>query len=405
MKVYLNPKQQMKLFFVSLAAIIVTFVLFYTNIMVKELIDREKANLKLFAELYQHLGVDNVENAVFINDKLLPTISYPMIITLEDNEPIFPYMDNSRNIKIDTTKHIIIQKEHIKKLITKMDADNPPIDFVMTTANDSIRYKIHFTNSDLVNTLQLFPLIEVAVVGLFMFLGYISLSSIKRGEESKVWVGMAKEAAHQLGTPLSSMLAWIEIIRYGKDDPKLIEDTADEMQRDIDRLSMIATRFSKIGSTPELTEGELSAEVNEICNYFDKRLPVLGKRIDIIRNIEPEVYCCFNNELFAWVIENLLKNAAEAIEEKTGTIMLNLSVFDKKRIQILITDNGKGMSKKQRKQVFLPGYTTKKRGWGLGLSLSKRIVEEYHSGKIYVKDSAPGKGTTFLIELPMHSKV
>ena len=404
MKIYLNPKQQIKLFFVSLAAIIVTFVLFYTNIMVKELIDREKANLKLFAELYQHLGVDDVENAVFINDKLLPTISYPMIITLQDNEPIFPYMDNSRNIKIDTTKHIVVQKDYIKKLIRKMDADNPPIDFVMTTANDSIRYKIHFTNSDLVNTLQWFPLIEVAVVGLFMFLGYISLSSIKRGEESKVWVGMAKEAAHQLGTPLSSMLAWIEIIKYGKDDPKLIEDTADEMQKDIDRLSMIATRFSKIGSTPELSEGELSSEVNEICNYFDKRLPVLGKRIDIIRNIEPEVYCCFNKELFAWVIENLLKNAAEAIEEKTGTIMLNLSIFDKKRIQILITDNGKGMNKKQRKQVFLPGYTTKKRGWGLGLSLSKRIVEEYHSGKIYVKDSAPGRGTTFLIELPMHSK-
>lgn len=402
MSLNLNPKLQMKLFFFSLTVLMVGFVLFYTNILVNELIEREKSNLKLMAQLYQHLGVDNIDNAVFINDKILPTISYPMIITLEDNEPIYPYLDNSRNIKIDTSKHITQQREYIKNYISDMDAENAPIRFIITSDNDSISYRIHYTNSELVSSLKLFPLIEIGIVGIFIFLGYFSLSSIKRGEESKVWVGMAKEAAHQLGTPLSSLLAWVEIIRYGKDDPKLIEDTAEEMQRDIDRLSMIATRFSKIGSTPELVEGDISTTINDICSYFDKRLPVLGKRIDIIRNIEDGIYCKYNNELFAWVVENLLKNAAEAIEERTGTIMLRLSVDDKHKIHILITDNGKGMSKKQRKQVFLPGYTTKKRGWGLGLSLSKRIIEEYHNGKIYVKDSAPGKGTTFSIELPFN---
>lgn len=402
MSLNLNPKLQMKLFFFSLTVLMVGFVLFYTNILVNELIEREKSNLKLMAQLYQHLGVDNIDNAVFINDKILPTISYPMIITLEDNEPIYPYLDNSRNLNIDTSKHITLQKEYIKNYISEMDAENAPIKFIITSDNDSIRYRIHYTNSELVSSLKLFPLIEIGIVGIFIFLGYFSLSSIKRGEESKVWVGMAKEAAHQLGTPLSSLLAWVEIIRYGKDDPKLIEDTAEEMQRDIDRLSMIATRFSKIGSTPELVEGDISTTINDICSYFDKRLPVLGKRIDIIRNIEDGIYCKYNNDLFAWVVENLLKNAAEAIEERTGTIIIRLSVDDKHKIHILITDNGKGMSKKQRKQVFLPGYTTKKRGWGLGLSLSKRIVEEYHNGKIYVKDSAPGKGTTFSIELPFN---
>ncbi len=396
----IEPKFKIKLFFLALASIIIAFVLIYSNILVEELIRREEADSQLFVDLYQHIGIDNIENSIFIFEKIIPSINFPMIITLDDNEPRFPLLQESRNIKIDTTKDINTQTEYVRKLIQQMDADNHPIEFTITAGQDSINYRLHYANSDLVNQLKYFPLIQIAIITVFIFLAYLSFSTIKRGEESKVWVGMAKEAAHQLGTPLSSLLAWIEIIEYNRDNPELISETASEMQKDVDRLSMIAKRFSKIGSIPELEEANISKEIHNICDYFDKRLPVLGKHIEIIRNIQDDINCKFNIDLFAWVIENLLKNAAEAIEGKDGTIMLSLNEIDKKYIHIFITDNGKGMNKKQRKQVFMPGFTTKKRGWGLGLSLSKRIIEEYHNGKIFIKDSAPGKGTTFMIEIP-----
>lgn len=400
MNIKVDPKLKIKLFFFALAALIIGFVLLYTNILVKELVRREQIDSKLFVDLYQHIGIDDIDNSIFIFEKIMPSISFPMIITLDDNEPRLPLLQESRNIHIDTTKNIAVQKEFMRNMIRQMDKENPPIEFVITAGQDSIKYRLHYANSDLVNQLKYFPLIQIAIIAVFVFLAYLSYSSLKRGEESKVWVGMAKEAAHQLGTPLSSLLAWVEVIKYDKNNPELIEETAEEMQKDIDRLSMIATRFSKIGSTPELDEANISEKVNDICSYFDKRLPVLGKHIEIIRSIQDDVICRFNVDLFAWVIENLLKNAAEAIESKNGTIMVRLLEIDKKRIHIYVTDNGKGMTKKQRKQVFMPGFTTKKRGWGLGLSLSKRIIEEYHKGQIYVKDSSPGNGTTFLIEIP-----
>lgn len=403
MKFKIDPKLKIKLFFFALASIIIAFVLIYTNILVEELVRREEADSKLFVDLYQHIGIDNIENSIFIFEKIIPSINFPMVITLDDNEPRLPLLQESRNIHIDTTKDIATQTEYMRQLITKMDKDNPPIEFTITAGQDSINYRLHYSNSDLVNQLKYFPIFQITIITVFIFLAYLSFSSIKRNEESKVWVGMAKEAAHQLGTPLSSLLAWVDIIEYNKNDPELIKSTTDEMHKDIDRLSMIATRFSKIGSIPELEVANISNEVNNICSYFDKRLPVLGKHIEIIRNIQDDINCKLNVDLFAWVIENLLKNAAEAIEEKNGTIMVNLSEIDKKHINILVTDNGKGMNKKQKKQVFMPGFTTKKRGWGLGLSLSKRIIEEYHNGKIYIKDSAPGKGTTFMIEIPYNT--
>jgi signal transduction histidine kinase len=401
----ISPKTQMKLFFLALATIIVGFVMVYTNFLVSDLIEREKINIRLYTQLYNYLDpVGKTEDLTFIVEKVSPIITFPLIRTDENNEPFYPYIQNTSNIAIDTSKSIEEQREYLKNYIKKMDATYQPLIVTIRDESGEFITKFHYANSALVDQLQLFPLIEIAVVGLFIFLGYLSFSSIKRSEESKVWVGMAKEAAHQLGTPLSSLLAWIEIIKYGKDDPAIIDDTVNEMQKDVDRLSMIATRFSKIGSLPELKETNISTEINSICDYFDKRLPVLGKKIDIIRSVNDDVYGKINIELFAWVIENLLKNAAEAIEEKNGAIFVTMNTSEKHKIQILITDTGKGMTKKQKRQVFMPGYTTKKRGWGLGLSLSKRIVEEYHDGKICVKDTSIGKGATFLIELPYNLK-
>ena len=212
---------------------------------------------------------------------------------------------------------------------------------------------------------------------------------------------MAKEAAHQLGTPLSSLLAWLEIIKFSSDDPQAVTETASEMEKDIQRLNTIAIRFSKIGSTPDKELINISKLIDNVCNYYDKRLPHLGKKIEIIRSLDDRIFVEVNIDLFAWVIENLLKNAAEAIEEKTGQIYIFMRVIPNNKIFIFVKDTGKGMTQKLKRQLFTPGFTTKKRGWGLGLSLCKRIVEEYHDGKIYVKESIIGKGTTFAIEIPI----
>ncbi len=263
--------------------------------------------------------------------------------------------------------------------------------------------KFYFTHSALIDRLQLFPLIEIVVIATFIIFGYIAFSNIRKSEESKVWVGMAKEAAHQLGTPLSSLLAWIEIMKYNKDNPKAISETLSEMENDVNRLNMIATRFSKIGSIPELTRQNLNEQIEKVSLYFEKRLPHLGRKVKIVRDFDKEYFADINPELFAWVIENLLKNAAEALDIDEGIVAFSIKETSKNKIIISVKDNGKGMNSSQRRQVFLPGFTTKKRGWGLGLNLSKRIVEDYHKGRIYIKDTAPGKGTVFNIELPVKS--
>jgi signal transduction histidine kinase len=280
-----------------------------------------------------------------------------------------------------------------------MNESYPPL--LISDTSGKILQKIYYTHSSLIYNLKWFPFIEILIVVTFVLVGYLAFSNIRRSEESKVWVGMAKEAAHQLGTPLSSMLAWLEILKYSKGNPDSIEETISEMENDISRLNMIATRFSKIGSTPEKREENISESIEKVCGYFEKRLPHLGKRVEIIRNIDQNVFGDINFELFGWVIENLLKNAAEAIESKHGRVEITLTKIPRKYILISVSDNGKGMTKQQKRQIFHPGFTTKKRGWGLGLSLCKRIVEEYHKGKIYVKETVQGKGTTFFIEIPV----
>ena len=231
------------------------------------------------------------------------------------------------------------------------------------------------------------PYLEVGIVAIFIVLGYLSFSNIRKAEETKVWVGMAKEAAHQLGTPLSSMLGWIEILKMSSDDPDAVEDTLEEMGNDVERLNVIANRFSKIGSEPKLSRQAVGNIIESACQYFEKRLPHLGKRVEINRNLDFNVNSYINNDLFVWVIENLLKNAVEAIEDPRGYVNVKMQYIPRSnKIFITVEDSGKGMGAQLKRQVFNPGFTTKKRGWGLGLSLAKRIIEEYHGGKIYVKD-------------------
>jgi K+-sensing histidine kinase KdpD len=321
-------------------------------------------------------------------------------MTYENDEPIEPYKDWTLNIEIDTSLSLKERREFFKNYVVEMANSYPPIKITVEIGGEKLITKIYYTNSDLINYLRFFPFIAMIIIGAFILVGYMAFSNIRKSEESKVWVGMAKEAAHQLGTPLSSLLAWLEIAKLNKDDATSFQETLLEMQNDLDRLLKITTRFSKIGSLPEKKVENIAKVIDDVCIYFERRLPHLEKKIEIKRKNDIIVYAEINDDLIAWVIENLLKNSAEAIEDKDGYIEININPYLKKKVTISIKDNGKGMTKKQKSQIFYPGFTTKKRGWGLGLSLCKRIIEDYHQGKIYVSETMIGKGTTFIIELP-----
>jgi len=385
---------------------IVVLVIFFTDYLVDGLIERERNLITAYSSIYQLLESDeittqdiSIESYFNLLLAIAPNISFPMVMTDEKDAPNYPYEQYSLNIYIDPQKSVQEQRKYMEKYVLQMQKDYEPI--IIRTSDGKVLSKFYYTHSSFIDILRYFPIAATSAFVGFVFIGYLAFSNMKRSEESKVWVGMSKEAAHQLGTPLSSLLAWMEIMKYNSDNPSQIVETISEMEKDVHRLSIIATRFSKIGSKPDLAAVDMVSLIEKVGDYFEKRLPHLGRKVDLIiiaddRNIIVDV----NIDLFSWVLENLIKNAAEAIDKKHGSITISI-VKDSINTQILVTDSGKGMTNATKNSVFNPGFTTKARGWGLGLSLCKRIVEQYHDGKIYVKETNIGRGTTFAIELPL----
>ena len=269
----------------------------------------------------------------------------------------------------------------------------------MQTAN--LVNNIEFMKKEnLVNRRKRFsrPAILIIIAAIFIILGYIGFSNIKKSEQSNIWVGMAKETAHQFGTPISSLMGWLEMLKLRYKEPDKVLDITEEIANDVEKLNKITYRFSNIGSKPQMKLAVIYEELKEVTDYFERRLPQTGKSVSLTIEGDKRVCAQMNSELFEWVIENLIKNALDAIEQKNGWIKINITKA-KEFVEIEISDSGKGIDIKRRKDIFRPGYSTKRRGWGLGLSLAKRIIEEYHNGKIFVKSSAQGEGTTFMIML------
>ena len=265
----------------------------------------------------------------------------------------------------------------------------------MQASGDTIRVDsqiVCYDESIMLKRLQAWPYVQLGIVMIFVVVAIFALLSSKRAEQNKVWVGLSKETAHQLGTPISSLMAWVEILKENYPDDALIP----EMDKDVKRLELIAERFSKIGSLPEPVNSSMNQVLDHVVDYMDRRT---SRKVEIVRHLpDHDVHVRMNPQLFEWVIENLCKNAVDAMEGGSGRIDLWLLEEDG-TVAVEVVDTGKGIKKKNLKAVFRPGFTTKKRGWGLGLSLAKRIVEEYHHGRIFVKESEPGKGTTFRVEL------
>ena len=320
----------------------------------------------------------------FINEVVSNSTSTPVIYADIDNSESNSYnVIASGNIPEETLNN----KEALKAIIEEMKGENPPIEIDL---GDNKKHFIFYYDSDLLKQLQYYPFIQFFIIGLFILIGYWLFSTSRKSEQNQVWVGMSKETAHQLGTPLSSLMGWIEVLK----SMGIKDDITQEMDKDIQRLNVVTDRFSKIGAKPNLKEENLQEVISNFVSYLKTRSS--SKIIFAVNYHEHEDYTCLiSKPLFSWVIENLCKNAIDAMGGG-GNITVDMSRKDK-QIIIDITDTGKGIPPSKWKTVFQPGYTSKQRGWGLGLSLSKRIVEIYHEGKIFVKTSETDKGTTFRI--------
>lgn len=401
----------LKLALVVLALLIAGGTLIYTQRLVSDLRRSEREAAQFYAAFIQMYGSSDEPSAELsaLFDQLLnrQTISFPMILTSSDRtiEPNLANGDTTfegsfvKNISFDTTAPAYIQKAVLAERLEEMAShyDPLPIYFVGDDQDSLVTNYLFFDDSVVIEQLRWLPYVEVVLGSMFIVIGYLSFSHIKKNEQSNIWVGMAKETAHQLGTPLSSLLGWIELLRMMPEDAAQVLEAANEMERDVERLNKVAQRFSKIGSAAELQAVDINEVLRHVVQYFAKRLPHLGKRVSLVLDAQSPVYVKINVHLFEWVFENLVRNAADAIDRPDGLVTFRVRTVRDQAI-IDVVDNGRGIDPKIRKDIFRPGFSTKKRGWGLGLSLAKRIVEEYHKGRIYIKDSSED-GTTFRIRL------
>ena len=375
-----DSRQRLKYLFILIATLIAIVSVFVSDKLVKSLAQEERQKVEIWAEAQRMIATEtNGSNMALILKILESNTTIPVLWCNEKDSVIA-----EKNIDLPEKDSDLFLKNKVRELKSK----NPPI---LIDMQDGTFQYLYYDDSIILKRLLIYPYAQLTVVLIFILIAFLALASTKKAEQNKVWVGLSKETAHQLGTPISSLIAWVEYLRTKEIDPSLLG----EMEKDVKRLEMIAERFSKIGSNPDPTPVNISNSIRTALNYMETRI---SAKVKIYTHLpDNPVLVLMNDSLFAWVIENLTKNAVDAMEGQ-GEITFQVEERDK-TVRIDITDSGKGIPKSKYKTVFNPGYTTKKRGWGLGLSLVKRIIESYHGGKIFVKNSEVGKGTTFRIEL------
>ncbi|MCX7878387.1 MAG: HAMP domain-containing histidine kinase [Ignavibacteria bacterium] len=402
MRNYGSANIKIALLITGVAIIIATLI--YTQLLVREILQREREIANLYAKSIEFIANDENQSGEynFIFNMIINSgsINFPIVVTdAKTKRPTF-----IKNIEIDSAIPQEKRTRMITEMIAEMDEVNPPI---KVTFQDSIELSyVHYGQSALVTRLQTLPIIQFVVAGIFILLGYFGFNYIRKTEQSNIWVGLSKETAHQLGTPLSSLMGWNELIKASASKPEKVVMLASEMTNDIERLNKIANRFSKIGSKPDLRKENVYEVIERVVRYFEIRIPRIStgtfennrRKINLKITGDKNASALINAELFEWVIENLIKNSLDAIENTEGSIYINIEDRTT-HVFVDVTDTGKGIDLRFKKDIFRPGYSTKMRGWGLGLSLSKRIIENYHKGKLFIKDSEPGKGTTFRIRL------
>jgi Histidine kinase-, DNA gyrase B-, and HSP90-like ATPase len=367
------------------AILIVSGTILYSQYLARKIARDEKLRVDQWIEASKFI----VNSPMDVDTKLASMIvtenkSIPIIETDENDKPSGIYINLDSASVVNDSNYLIRKVEQFKAM-------HAPVEW-SDIKNPKIRNNYYYGDSKLLNEVRYYPIIQLCIVALFIAITFMSLRSNYRSVQNQVWAGMAKETAHQLGTPVSSLEGWVEMLREKPGTEKI----AQELEKDVNRLRLVSDRFGKIGSTPQLEPVDLIGQINSMVDYMRKR--ATGKIVFKVENHGKEVVPGnISAPLFDWVIENLLKNALDAMEGK-GAITVDIKDEDK-QVSIDVTDTGKGIAKQNISTVFKPGFTTKKRGWGLGLSLSRRIIEQYHKGEIFVKQSEIGKGTTFRIVL------
>ncbi len=396
---YRHHRQHWKLFLFLFAAMIAAASLLYTNYLTKSLSKSERTKAEVWA-----MSTRTIVSLPDVNDEFISfiyavrdSLSLPAIITDDTGDVIFwRDLDSTRtNIKTEVSdtlsSKLVYDPGYFAKELAEMQRRHAPIIIELETAGQ--KWFVYYKDSDALRQLRIFPYIQLSLIAIFLIIAYTVFNSIKRSEENLVWVGMAKEAAHQLGTPISSLMGWLELARatFESEDNTLF----DEMERDVYRLEVVADRFSKIGSEPHLSNHNIYHVVKEYMDYFRVRT---SGRISFELDGDQHVEAMLNVQLFDWIVENLLKNAVNAIESE-GKVHIHIHEnIAKEEIFLDVSDTGRGIPRSNWETIFLPGFTTRKRGWGLGLSLTKRMVK-LHRGQIFVKESEVGNGTTFRIIL------
>lgn len=383
----------------SIAIILILLMLYYSQTIVHDLRAQSRSILEFYARIQSRATAENDTKILnFLFEQIIQRTDFPIINTDKDKKPIY-----WTNLPIDSENRSADAIEKVKRMVNNLEKEIEPIPIIIRDEQSGeilLEQYLFYGDSNLITRLIWLPYVEIGVISLFIIIAFLGFHSIKRSEEQSIWVGLAKETAHQLGTPISSLMGWLELIK--SDEPSShINKILSDMDNDIKRLNKVATRFSQIGSQSDLRKHDIVPILKDIIVYFTRRLPQMGKKIKIIEQFEKVPKVNLNRDLFEWVVENLVKNSLDAIEKENGIIEIAVGLVEGKssNIYIDVKDNGKGISIQHRRLIFRPGYSTKKRGWGLGLNLARRIIEDYHKGKLMIKDTRVGEGTTMRITL------
>jgi signal transduction histidine kinase len=375
--------------FILVIGLVLTLHLYTQNI-INQLREEAHALVQLYAQMYARVAeTESTSDITFIFDQIIRRTNFPLIQTDMKKEPV-----GWKGIDINPSDRSEETLKTVSQMVEKMDREIDPVP--IKYKNLTLGY-LYYSDSKLIQQLQWLPYIEIGIISLFILLGFFGYANIKRSEQRHIWVGMAKETAHQLGTPISSLMGWLEIMQSGKHKKKT--DIYSEMQKDLHRLKNVTNRFSQIGSKPDLKKAQVEKNLKEVVAYIKRRLPHIGSQVKMKEDYQPIPSVDLNPGLFQWAVENIMKNSLDAMNKSESRIQIRLFLENDKKVIIEIEDNGKGINGSNKNRIFKPGFSTKKRGWGLGLTLAKRIIEEYHKGKVFVKESKPDIGTTIRIEL------
>jgi hypothetical protein len=388
-----NPK--LKWVVLAVSFLISVGSIYYTNVLVDQLKQRERQQVQLFARAIEYTLNESLNsNILFVSEEIINKNNSVPTILVDENEKVMYF----RNLDIDSTRSAKAIDLQLKRELQSMEDTYDPIIIPLkdpTTDEVFGTQKVYYKNSWLLTQLIAYPYIQLSVIAIFGFISYLAFNYSKAAEQNRVWVGLAKETAHQLGTPLSSLMAWVEVIR---EDPEMKQKgIIEELEKDVQKLKIVTERFSSIGSAPTLKKENVVSLINNVVSYLRPR--VSSKiRMDIF-TLSDNIQVMAHAPLFEWVIENLCKNGVDAMGGSSGAIAIKILRGSEGKVFIDVSDTGKGIPRSKIDMVFRPGFTTKMRGWGLGLTLAKRIIETYHNGKIFVKSSEENQGTTFRIAL------